>query len=79
MQAEDFRKQPLELAGWTMQVSSYRIGGHYLAEVEALDSGVTIARATGEARGETEQEAIQTAVKRLSRTRRVDLDLTVGG
>jgi hypothetical protein len=79
MRAEDFRKQPLELAGWSVHISSYRIGGHYLAEVEALDSGVTIARATGERRDEAEEEAIQAAVKRLNRTRRVDLDLTVGG
>ncbi len=79
MQAEDFCKRPLELAGWSVRIISYRIGGRYLAEVEALDSGVTIARATGEGRGEAEEEAIHTAVKRLNRTRRVDLDLTVGG
>ena len=79
MRAEDFRKQPLELEGWTVHVTSYRIGGHYLAEVEALDSGVTIARATGEARVTVEEDAIQKALQRLRRTRRVDLDLTVGG
>ena len=79
MRAEDFRKQPLELGGWTVHITSYRIGGQYLAEVEALDSGVTIARATGDAREKAEEEAMQRAVKRLSRTRRVDLDLTVGG
>jgi hypothetical protein len=79
MRAEDFRKQPLELEGWTVHVTSYRIGERYLVEVEALESGATIARATSGARGEAEQEAIQTAIKRLNRTRRVDLDLTVGG
>ena len=62
-----------------VHVSSYRIGVHYLVEVEALDSGVTIARATDGDRAKAEEEAIQTAAKRLSRTRRVDLDLTVGG
>ena len=79
MRAEDFRKQPLELEGWAVHVTSYRIGGHYLAEVEALDSGVTIARATGEARVTVEEDAIQKALQRLRRTRRVDLDLTGGG
>jgi hypothetical protein len=79
MRAEDFCKQSLELAGWSVHITSYRIGGHYLAEVEAIDSGVTIARATGEQRGEAEKEAIEAAVKRLNRTRRVDFDLTVGG
>jgi hypothetical protein len=79
MRAENFSKQPLELAGWNVHLTSYRIGGHFLAEVEALDSGVTIARATAERRDEAEEEAVQAAVKRLNRTHRVDLDLTVGG
>jgi hypothetical protein len=79
MRAEDFRKQPLELQGWSVHVTSYRIGGQYLAEVEALDSGVTIARATDETRAIAEEHAVQVALRRLNRTRRVDLDLTVGG
>ena len=79
MRAEDFCKQSLELEGWTVNITSYRIGGHYLAEVEAIDSGVTIARATDETRGKAEERAIGKAVERLNRTRRVDLDLTVGG
>jgi hypothetical protein len=79
MRAEDFRKEPLELEGWSVHVTSYRIAGRYLAEVEALDSGVTIARATGEARVGAEKDAIQKALQRLRGTRRVDLDLTVGG
>jgi hypothetical protein len=79
MWAEEFQKQPLELEGWPVNVTSYRIGGLYLAEVEAISSGVTVARATNEAREIAEEQAIETAVKRLGRTRRVDLDLTVGG
>jgi hypothetical protein len=79
MRAEDFKKHPLELDGWMVNVTSYRIGGLYVAEVEAISSGATIARATNEARAIAEKQVIETAVKRLGRTRRVDLDLTVGG
>jgi hypothetical protein len=79
MRAEDFRKQPLELEGWSVHLTSYRIGSQFLAEIEAEASGVTIARATDETRFIAEQQAVETAVRRLTRTRRVDLDLTVGG
>lgn len=79
MQAEDFHKQLMELEGWMVNLTSYRINGRYLAEVEAISSGVTIARATHEARAVAEQDALGAAIKRLSRTRRMDLDLTVGG
>ncbi len=79
MRAEDFRKQLLELEGWSVHLSSYRIGGQYLAEVEVESSGVTIARATDQTRITSEERAIEAAVRRLSRTRRLDFDLTVGG
>jgi len=79
MRAEESLKQSLELEGWHVHLSSFRIGGQYLAEVEVESSGVTIARATDELRAIAEERAIESATKRLLRTRRVDLDLTVGG
>jgi hypothetical protein len=79
MRAEEFRKRSLELEGWSVHLSSFQIGGQYLAEVEVEASGVTIARATDEARVIAEERAVETAVRRLTRPRRLDLDLTVGG
>lgn len=79
MRAEGFQKQTLELAGWSVQLTSYRIGSQFLAEIEAEESGVAIARATSETRTGAEQSAIETAIRRLTRTRRLDLHLTVGG
>jgi hypothetical protein len=79
MRAEDFQKHPLQLEGWLLNVTSYRIGERYLAEVEVLDSGVTIARAADEVRVKAEELVIEKALERLARTRRLDLDLTVGG
>jgi hypothetical protein len=79
MRAEDFRTQPLELEGWSVRLTSYLIGGQYLAEVEVESSGVTIARAMGQTQSVAESQAIETAVRRLTRTRRLDFDLTVGG
>jgi hypothetical protein len=79
MRAEDFHQHPLQLDKWLLNVTSCRIGDRYLAEVEALDSGVTIARATAEVRENAEALVIEKAADRLAGTRRFDLDLTVGG
>jgi dsRNA-specific ribonuclease len=79
MRADDFQKQPLELEGWAVTVTSYRIGGQYVVEVETISSGVTVARANHESRAIAKEQAIETALRRLARTRRIDLDLMVGG
>jgi hypothetical protein len=79
MRAEDFQKQPLELAGWSVQLTSYRLGTQFLAEIEVQSSGVTIARATNQIRNIAEEQAIEAAIRRLTRKQRLDLDLTVGG
>lgn len=79
MLANDLRKRPLEIEGWEVQVTSCRIGTHYLAEVEAVSSGATISSAIDDACSIAEERAVQTAACRLSRMRPVDPNLTVGG
>ena len=79
MRAEHWQSQTLELDGWSVQLTSYFIGGLYLAQVEGLSSGVTIARATEASRDNAENRALAKALTRLRSTRRIDLDLTVGG
>jgi hypothetical protein len=79
MLPDDCRKRLVEIAGWEVQVTSYRIGTRYLAEVEAVSPEVTIARAIDDVRFIAEELAIQTANLRLTRPRPLDLDLTVGG
>ncbi len=79
MLPDDYRRRRVEIAGWDLDVTSYRIGTRYLAEVEAVSSEVTIARAIDDVRFIAEELAIQTATLRLTRPRPTDLDLTVGG
>jgi len=79
MRAEHWQQAALDLEGWAVQLSSYAIGGHYLAEVEVISSRVTIARATEASRDGAEKRAIEKAAARLLSTRRVDFGLTVGG
>ena len=79
MRADGFQKKPLDLGGWAVHLTSYQLGHQFVAEVEAISSGVTVARANHDDRALAEEHAIETALRRLGRTRRIDLDLTVGG
>ncbi len=79
MRASGWRRDDLELDGWAVQVRSYLINDQYLAEVEVVSSGVTIARATETARADAERRAIDKALQRLQSTRRTHSDLMVGG
>jgi hypothetical protein len=79
MRAEDWYRREFELEGWPVKLTGYRIGGAYLAEIESTDSGATIARATGKTQAEAEKDVLETATRRVLRTRRTDLGLTVGG
>jgi hypothetical protein len=75
----DCRKRLVEVAAWDLKVTSYPVGTRYPAEVEAVSSDVTIARAIDDVRFIAEELALQTAALRLTRPRSSDLDLTVGG
>ncbi len=77
MRAEGWASEELELEGWAVKVTSYRIGQAFLTEVESCDSGVIIARGIAPTREDSRREAFETASRRLLRTRRIEL--TVGG
>ena len=79
MRASNWQKEDLELDGWAVQLRSYAINDQYLAEVEVVSSGVTIARATETIRAEAEQQALGKALQRLQATRQTPSDLMVGG
>jgi len=79
MRAENWQSQTFELDGWSVQLTSYFISGLYVAEVEATSSGVTISRAAEASRDDAENRALEKALVRLQSTRRINLDLTVGG
>jgi hypothetical protein len=79
MRAENWQSQTFELDGWSVQLTSYSISGRYVAEVETTSSGVTISRAAEASRDNAENRALEKALVRLQSTRRINLDLTVGG
>jgi len=73
--AEDYRRRIIEeLDGWSMRITSYRLEGRYVAIVDNLSPGATVARAEGESRDEAERRACEEARTRLASARRFPVD-----
>jgi hypothetical protein len=77
MRAENWDRRELEIEGWPVKVTSYRIGESFVTDIESTDTGATIARGIAKTREESSQEAFETASRRVLRTRR--FHLTIGG
>lgn len=69
LRVEDHVSMRAELAGWPVQITSYRLGSVFRCTVANLDPGATVARAEGATREEAERVASEKAAARLRRTR----------
>ncbi len=70
MHAEEFQEKKLELAGWPVNLSSYRLGAEWHCKADNVSPGAALCRTTGATREEAEQKAITRAEELLKRTRR---------
>lgn len=70
MRAEEFAERSLELAGWPVNISSYRLGDAWHAKADNVSPGAALARATGASREEAENGVIERARNLLARTKR---------
>jgi hypothetical protein len=70
MQAEEFQERKLELAGWPVNLTSYRLGPEWHAKADNVSPGAALCRTTGATREQAEQKAIERATELLARTRR---------
>jgi hypothetical protein len=70
MRAEEFQERKLELAGWPVNLSSYRLDSEWHAKADNVSPGAALCRTTGNTREEAEQKAIARAEELLRRTRR---------
>ena len=70
MNAEEYQERRLELAGWSVNLSSYRLGEVWHSKADNVSPGAGLCRTTGATRQEAEQKAIQRAEELLSRTKR---------
>jgi hypothetical protein len=70
LRAEEFQERLLELAGWPVNVASYRLGEVWHSKADNVSPGAGLCRTTGATRREAEEKAIRRAEELLSRTKR---------
>ncbi len=70
MKVEEYQERQVELAGWPVNLSSYRIGAEWHSKADNVSPGAALCRTTGATREEAEQKASKRAEELLARTRR---------
>jgi hypothetical protein len=70
MKPEDYSERQLEIEGWQVNITTYKLGEVYHSKADNVSPGAALARTTGATREEAEQKALDRARQLLSRTRR---------
>jgi len=70
MKAEGYKERQLEVEGWPLRLTSYKLGEVFHCQADNVSPGAVLARETGATREEAEQKALEAARRRLARTRR---------
>ena len=70
MKAEEYQEKKLEVAGWPVNLTTYRLGNEWHAKADNVSPGAALCRVTGATREEAEQKALKRAEELLGRTRR---------
>ncbi len=68
MKAEYYRERRLEVAGWPLRLTSYKIGEKFYCHADNVSPGANIARASASSQEEAERLALEKAQERLQRT-----------
>jgi hypothetical protein len=72
-QVEEYSERKLELAGWEIQLTTYKLGDVYHCKADNVSPGAALARTTGATRDAAEAKAIERAEQLLSRTHRREI------
>lgn len=70
MKPTEFSEKIMELSGWPVRITSYRLGENYYCKADNVDPGACLARSVGATKDEAEQSVIARAQEYLGRTRR---------
>jgi hypothetical protein len=69
MKAEEYQERKVEVLGWPVNLSSYRLGETFHCKADNVSPGAALARTTGATREEAESNALKRAEELLGRTR----------
>ena len=70
MKPEEYSERKVEVDGWQVNLTTYRLGQVYHSKADNVSPGAWLARTTGTTREEAEQKALDRARQLLGRTRR---------
>lgn len=70
MQAEEFAERQMEIDGWPVKLTSYRVGDNYVCQADNVSPGACLARFTAATLAEAESQTISKAKHLLSKTQR---------
>jgi hypothetical protein len=70
MKPEEYGERLIDVNGWQVKLTTYRLGDIYHCSADNVSPGALIARTTGPTRAAAEQEALIVAERRLGRTQR---------
>ena len=72
MKPTEYSERSLELAGWKVRLTSYRLGDKYYCKADNVEPGACITRSQGPTKEEAEREAIAKSENFLAQTRRFE-------
>ena len=70
MKPEAYSERKIDLNGWQIRLTSYKLGGEFYCTADNVSSGAWLARTRGASQREAEQQALDKARKLLARTHR---------
>ena len=70
MRVEEYGERSLQLAGWDVHLTTYKLGEVYYCKADNVSPGAALARTIGATRDEAESRAIERAEQLLAKTRR---------
>ena len=73
MNSENFKERQIEIDGWPVRLTSYRVGEKYICQADNVSPGACLARFKAETPGEAEAQAISKAKHLLGKTRRREI------
>jgi len=67
---QGFQEREIEIAGWPVRLTCYRIGEQYICQADNVSPGACLARMSASTAEEAESQAISKARHLLGKTRR---------
>jgi hypothetical protein len=72
--ATEYAERVLEVDGWPVRLTSYRVGDTYYCKADNVSPGAALARSSAPSREDAERETLAHARRMLARTRRHDVN-----